>query len=173
MAAVADLHSKILDAPPPPRGSKFIQFHAVFGKIWQNRMLAPPWRVGAPSSGKSWIHHWAVKTIDWLRRLTKIADDKITDFSILKCEKILVLERYFLQAQSMPWHLYKFLRCQFSVLIQNVYGALGVVWKRWDIGPLINRCLLLFGPTESMPKRSRISEFLCRINHCYLLSSAG
>ena len=32
-------------APPP--GSKFFQFHAVFGKIWQNHMLAPPpesWR---------------------------------------------------------------------------------------------------------------------------------
>ena len=28
--AVADLHSKILDAPP--RGSKFFQFHAVFGE---------------------------------------------------------------------------------------------------------------------------------------------
>ena len=26
----------------PPRGSKFFQFHAVFGKIWRNRMLAPP-----------------------------------------------------------------------------------------------------------------------------------
>ena len=25
-----------------PPGSKFFQFHAVFGKIWQNRMLAPP-----------------------------------------------------------------------------------------------------------------------------------
>ena len=51
--AVADLHSKILDAPPP-RGSKFFQFHAVFGKFWRNRMLAPPPRgVGAPSSGKS------------------------------------------------------------------------------------------------------------------------
>ena len=39
-------------------GSKVFQFHAVFGKIWQNRMLAPPRRVGAPSSGKSWIRHW-------------------------------------------------------------------------------------------------------------------
>ena len=29
-------------APPPPRGSKFFQFHAVFGKFWRNRMLAPP-----------------------------------------------------------------------------------------------------------------------------------
>ena len=26
---------------PPPPGLKFFQFHAVFGKIWQNRMLAP------------------------------------------------------------------------------------------------------------------------------------
>ena len=25
-----------------PLGSKFFQFHAVFEKIWQNRMLAPP-----------------------------------------------------------------------------------------------------------------------------------
>ena len=39
--SVADLHSKILDARPP-WGSKFFQFHAVFGKIWQKRMLAPP-----------------------------------------------------------------------------------------------------------------------------------
>ena len=30
----------------PPRWSKFFQFHAVFGQIWQNHMLAPPgsWR---------------------------------------------------------------------------------------------------------------------------------
>ena len=25
----------------PPWGTKFFQFHAVFGKFWQNRMLAP------------------------------------------------------------------------------------------------------------------------------------
>ena len=42
MVAVANLHSKILDVPPPPPGSKFFQFHAVLGEIWQNRMLAPP-----------------------------------------------------------------------------------------------------------------------------------
>ena len=40
--SVADLHSKILDAPPPTRGSKFF----------------PPWGVGAPTSRKSWIPHW-------------------------------------------------------------------------------------------------------------------
>ena len=33
-----------------PPGSKFFQFHAVLGKIEQNRMLAPP-RVGAPHLG--------------------------------------------------------------------------------------------------------------------------
>ena len=58
--AVADLHSKILEPRPTPhphpRGSKFFQFHAVFGKIWQNRMLVPcppsfrPPRVSPPSS---------------------------------------------------------------------------------------------------------------------------
>ena len=37
---VADLHSEILDVPPP--GPKFFQFHTVFGKIWQNHMLVPP-----------------------------------------------------------------------------------------------------------------------------------
>ena len=36
---VADLHSKILDARSPLPPSKFFQFHAVYGEIWQNRML--------------------------------------------------------------------------------------------------------------------------------------
>ena len=40
---------KFWTRPPSPRGSKFFQFHAVFGKFWQNCMLAPPWKVGAPS----------------------------------------------------------------------------------------------------------------------------
>ena len=30
------------------------KFHAVFGKIWQNRMLAAP-RIGVPSCMESWI----------------------------------------------------------------------------------------------------------------------
>ena len=55
--AVADLRGGVRDVHPP-WGPKFFQFHAVFGKIWQNRMLAPPWGVGAPSSEKSWIRHW-------------------------------------------------------------------------------------------------------------------
>ena len=53
---VADLRRGVRDAPP--QGSKLFQFHAVFVKIWQNRMLVPSWRVGAPTSGKSWMRHW-------------------------------------------------------------------------------------------------------------------
>ena len=34
-----------------PWGSKFFQFHAVFGKIWQNRMLAPPGELAPPPRG--------------------------------------------------------------------------------------------------------------------------
>ena len=45
--------------PPPPRPSKFFQFHAVFGRIWQNCVFTPPtWRVHAHTEGKSWIRHW-------------------------------------------------------------------------------------------------------------------
>ena len=34
-----------------PPGSKFFQFHAIFGKFWQNRMLAPPGQL-APYLGE-------------------------------------------------------------------------------------------------------------------------
>ena len=44
--AVADLGGA-QGARAPPRAPKFFRFHAVFGKIWQNRMLAPPLGVGA------------------------------------------------------------------------------------------------------------------------------
>ena len=48
------------------RAPKFFRFHAVFGKIWQNRMLVPPppWGVGAPPPGEildpplSWVLFW-------------------------------------------------------------------------------------------------------------------
>ena len=38
-----------------PYDPKFSQFHAVFRKICKNHMLAPFWRVGAPSYGESCI----------------------------------------------------------------------------------------------------------------------
>ena len=37
-----------MHAPP---GSKFFQFHAVFGQIWQNCMLAPPGGLVPPPRG--------------------------------------------------------------------------------------------------------------------------
>ena len=43
---MADLIGGARDVPPP---SKFFQFHAVFGNIWQNRMLAPLM--------EGWRHH--------------------------------------------------------------------------------------------------------------------
>ena len=39
-------------------GPKFFRFHAVFGKICQNRILAPPGELDWTPPGKSWIHHW-------------------------------------------------------------------------------------------------------------------
>ena len=47
--AVADLRGVQGTLPP---GSKFFQFHAFLGKIWQNRMLAPPRGVGTPLLGE-------------------------------------------------------------------------------------------------------------------------
>ena len=58
--AVADLRSKILDAPTR---SKFFQFNAVFWKIWQNHMFAPPGVLAPLPRGKSWICHWTVFSI--------------------------------------------------------------------------------------------------------------
>ena len=43
--AVADLRGRV-----PPWEPKFFQFHAVFGKIWQNHMLAPPPPLGELAS---------------------------------------------------------------------------------------------------------------------------
>ena len=45
---------------PPPSASKFFQFHAVFGRIWQNCVFTPPPLEGSrppPPLGKSWIRH--------------------------------------------------------------------------------------------------------------------
>ena len=44
--SVADLRE--VRGTPPPQGSKFFQFYAVFGKFWQNRMLAPPGKLAPP-----------------------------------------------------------------------------------------------------------------------------
>ena len=54
---------KILDHP----GSKFFQFHAVFWKIWQNRMLAPPPREN-PGSATGRIQNLSVQIHHWILR---------------------------------------------------------------------------------------------------------
>ena len=36
----------------PPQGSKFFQFHAVFGKFWQNLMFAPTLQLWRPHLGE-------------------------------------------------------------------------------------------------------------------------
>ena len=59
---VADLHSKILDARPPPGPNSF-NFMQFLGKFGKSYVGAPPWRVGAPSSGKSWIRHCHLKYV--------------------------------------------------------------------------------------------------------------
>ena len=42
-SVVADLHCKILDAPPVPPWVQILSIsHSFCGKFWQNRMLAPP-----------------------------------------------------------------------------------------------------------------------------------
>ena len=56
--AVAALRGGGHEGRAPSWGSRFLQFHAVFEKMWQNRMLAPPGRVAAPTLGISWIRHW-------------------------------------------------------------------------------------------------------------------
>ena len=42
MISVADLHSKILEVAFHPSRFKFLDFYAVFKKIWPNKRLAPP-----------------------------------------------------------------------------------------------------------------------------------
>ena len=50
--SVADLGGLHPASPPPrPQGPKFSQFHAVFCKIWQNHMFAPPGGLAPPPMG--------------------------------------------------------------------------------------------------------------------------
>ena len=63
--------SKGLEGRPPwgPNSFNFIQFLGKFGKIvcWR-----PPWGVGAPSSGKSWIRHWLIYLDEKPRIMKKV-----------------------------------------------------------------------------------------------------
>ena len=68
--SVADLRGGVRDARPP-LASKFFQFHAVFGRIWQNCVFTPPpppLEGSRPPLGKSWIRH-----CHWHQRIKKLS----------------------------------------------------------------------------------------------------
>ena len=54
---------------PPPLGSKFFHFHAVFGKNVKNNSNFGSWR---PPWGKSWIRHWKVTLFITLYLFSKL-----------------------------------------------------------------------------------------------------
>ena len=60
---------------PSPMHQNFLNFMQFFGKIWQIRMLAPPWRVGAPYYG---IRPW-YPTCVLTRTVKCISHDKNND----------------------------------------------------------------------------------------------
>ena len=64
MMSVVDLRRALRDMHP--NGSKFFQFYTVFGKIWQNCMLALTLRFGAPALGKSLMSHWVWRMLQHL-----------------------------------------------------------------------------------------------------------
>ena len=57
---VADVHSKILDAPPPPGGPNSFISCGFWEFLAKSYVGAPPHPrgVGAPTSGKTWIRHF-------------------------------------------------------------------------------------------------------------------
>ena len=65
---------------PPPIGPKFSQFHAVFRKIWQNRMLAPPLEGWPPPTGnpgfapERFLIHIITLLSDYLTPYTQTSD---------------------------------------------------------------------------------------------------
>ena len=86
--ALADLRGRKGRAPP---GVQILSISCSFGKIWQNCMLSAPWRVGAPTSEKSWIRHC-------------LCDLTFAVFTY----KVLLLYRlntpqYFHSANNFPW----------------------------------------------------------------------
>ena len=61
---VADLGGARPARAPPPR-PRIFSISCIFCKIWQNHMLAPPGRVGAPSHGESWIRPCTTTNYYW------------------------------------------------------------------------------------------------------------
>ena len=78
----------------PPYGPKFSQFHAVFRKIWQNHMLAPP-PMGNPGSapGSHEICVTVVSVGDALGRgvTGDLMSSCFAGHSRCKCDPILII----------------------------------------------------------------------------------
>ena len=120
---MADLRGRKGRAPP---GSKFFRFHAVFGKNWQNRMLAPPRGVGAPSSGKSWIRHCSLWYIYCIPKTfciifqTKNDSLLVIHFQIISKETIHIISLHPISKKRTP----KSIHCLSVVsLWMNVIGT--------------------------------------------------
>ena len=64
-----------------PRGPNSFNFMQFLGIFLQNHMLAapfpPPPRVGAPTSGKSWIRHWPYLSLTYLYVRGRLAAKQI------------------------------------------------------------------------------------------------
>ena len=91
--AVADPRGDAPGARPLPHGPKFSQFHAVFRKIWQNHMLAPPPTgnpVSAPVKGNLMPEFW-VMTL----RFQTIRSAKFHSSVIPSCSFLLHMRRRF------------------------------------------------------------------------------
>ena len=58
MHSVVDLRGGARDACRPPPDIQILSISCSFGEILAKSYVGAPQGVGAPSSGKSWIHHW-------------------------------------------------------------------------------------------------------------------
>ena len=135
--------SKGAHVPCSPWGSKFFQFHAVFGKIWQNHMLAPPkgWR---PTSGKSWIRHcswW--KSDHFCTQNSERCNHNLKSFEfkyLLRRHWWLNLKiltnMHFRQCEAKPQH--KFVRVQDFPEETPILGVATYYMKTKEIGPGVN-----------------------------------
>ena len=65
----------------PPLGVQILSISCSFReKLAKSYVGAPPWGVGAPSSGKSWIRHWGCLVCQGVAKADRIC--KVSDCSV-------------------------------------------------------------------------------------------
>ena len=131
-STVADLRGGAGDARPP-LGAQILSISCSF---WENLAKsyvgAPPWGVGAPSSGKSWIRHWSIPS----HYLSEISTQP---FSFLQ----IIAKRFGALSEPVIWTeiLYNSIRTAFSWWYFCCLFDSG----RWSIDPIIRvECLTPF-----------------------------